>query len=279
MAIYMQYRKPGYICEAARRKFGRRIQILGITKEEENRLWKEISVRAVSTGKLQQKSATVVDVKTMSLVNKSSIENNRDECLEKESGAASGYNEVEIGSQSRNNQASQKTLQIQLGNWSNGEIGDLVDMKLSEASYYNSTATPITFKTGVLDKSKERKDDDLEEKCVLDKDYHVMEKLKVPPKTKLTAKILTKAVTYEVKMVTELRINANTTLPLRFKGRFEKQLGSFCTATIHPLSAKDLFRYEAGFKMIDDVITFTREGTVTYVSEEVEIVTDMEEIM
>lgn len=278
MAICMQYRKPNYICEAARRKYGRRIQILGITKEEENRLWKEISVRAVSTGKLRQKNATVVDVKTMSLVNKTSSENNW-ESMEKE-GAACAYNEVEIGSQSRNNQASQKTLQIQLGNWSNGEIGDLVDMKLSEASYYNSSAAPITFETGVLDKSKEcKEDDDLEKKCALDKDYHVMEKLKVPPKTKLTAKILTKAVTYEVKMVTELRIDANTTLPLRFKGRFEKQLGSFCTATIRPLSAKDLFCNEAGFKVIDDVITFTREGTVTYVSEEVEIITDMEEVM
>ena len=276
MAICMQYRKPNYICEAARCKYGRRIQILGITKEEENRLWKEISVRAVSTGKLQQKSTTIVDVKTMSLVNKSSTENNC-ESMEKES-AVSAYNEVEIGSQSRNNQASQKTLQIQLGTWSNGEIGDLVDMKLSEANYYNSTAAPITFKTGVLDKSKEHKDD-LEEKSVLDKDYHVMEKLKIPPKTKLTAKILTKAVTYEVKMVTELRINANTTLPLRFKGRFEKQFGSFCTATIRSLSAKDLFCNEAGFKMVDDVITFTREGTVTYVSEEVEIITDTEEIM
>ena len=278
MAIRMQYRKPNYICEAARRKYGRRIQILGITKEEENRLWKEINVRAVSTGKLQRKNATVVDVKTMSLVNKTSSENNW-ESMEKES-AACAYNEVEIGSQSRNNQASQKTLQIQLGNWSNGEIGDLVDMKLSEASYYNSSAAPITFETGVLDKSKDRKDDaDLEKKCALDKDYHVMEKLKVPPKTKLTAKILTKAVTYEVKMVTELRIDANTTLPLRFKGRFEKQLGSICTATIRPLSAKDLFCNEAGFKVIDDVITFTREGTVTYVSEEVEIITDMEEIV
>ena len=278
MAIRMQYRKPNYICEAARRKYGRRIQILGITKEEENRLWKEINVRAVSTGKLQQKNATVVDVKTMSLVNKTSSENNW-ESTEKES-AICAYNEVEIGSQSRNNQASQKTLQIQLGNWSNGEIGDLVDMKLSEASYYNSSAAPITFETGVLDKSKDRKDNaDLEKKCALDKDYHVMEKLKVPPKTKLTAKILTKAVTYEVKMVTELRIDANTTLPLRFKGRFEKQLGSFCTATIRPLSAKDLFCNEAGFKVIDDVITFTREGTVTYVSEEVEIITDMEEIV
>ena len=278
MAICMHYRKPNYICEAARRKYGRRIQILGITKEEENRLWKEISVRAVSTGKLQQKSVTVVDVKTMSLVNKNSTENNC-ESFEKESAAANAYNEVEIGSRSRNNQASQNTLQIQLGNWSNGEIGDLVDMKLSEANYYNSTAAPIMFKTGVLDKSKERKDDDLEEKAVLDKDYHVMEKLKVPPKTKLTAKILTKAVTYEVKMVTELRISANTTLPLRFKGRLEKQLGSLCTATIRPLSTKDLFCNEARFKMVDDVITFTREGTVTYVSEEVEIITDMEEIM
>ena len=278
MAIRMQYRKPNYICEAARRKYGRRIQILGITKEEENRLWKEINVRAVSTGKLQRKNATVVDVKTMSLVNKTSSENNW-ESMEKES-ATCAYNEVEIGSQSQNNQASQKTLQIQLGNWSNGEIGDLVDMKLSEASYYNSSAAPITFETGVLDKSKDRKDDaDLEKKCALDKDYHVMEKLKVPPKTKLTAKILTKAVTYEVRMVTELRIDANTTLPLRFKGRFEKQLGSFCTATIRPLSAKDLFCNEAGFKVIDDVITFTREGTVTYVSEEVEIITDMEEIV
>ena len=267
----MQYRKPNYICEAARRKYGRRIQILGITKEEENRLWKEISVRAVSTGKLQEKSATVVDVKTMTLVNKSSTDNTC-ESMEKE-GVVSGYNEVEIGSQSKNNQASQKTLQIQLGNWSHGEIGDMVNMKLSEANYYNSTATPIIFKTGVLD--KEHKE---EEKPVLDKDYHMMERLKIPPKTKFTAKILTKAVTYEVKMVTELRINANTALPLRFKGRFEKQFGSFCTATIRPLSAKDLFRNEAGFKMVDDVITFTREGTVTYVSEEVEIITDTEEI-
>ena len=268
----MQYRKPNYICEAARRKYGRRIQILGITKEEENRLWKDINVRAISTGKLQQKSATVVDVKTMSLINKSSVENNC-ESTEKES-ALSGYNEVEIGSQSRNNQASQKTLQVQLGNWSHGEIGDMINMKLSEANYYNSTAAPITFKAGVFD---ERKDED--DPAILDKDYHMMERLKIPPRTKLTAKILTKAVTYEMRMVTELRINADAILPLRFKGRFEKKLGSICTATIQPLSAKDLFCNEAGFKIVDGVITFTREGTVTYISEEVEIITDMEEIM
>ena len=270
ICMHMQYRKPHYICEAARRKYGRQIQIMGITHEEENRLWKEINVRAVSTGKLQQRSASVVDVKSMSLVNNSLTEKNC-ESMEKES----AYNEVEIGSQSRSNQVSQKTLQIQLGDWSHGEIGDMINMKLSEANYYNSVAPPVTFKTGVLGECRKDEDGPL----VLDKDYHVMERLKIPPRTKLTVKILTKAVTYEMRMVTELRLNANTALPLRFKGRFEKQLGSFCTATIRPLCAKDLFCNEAGFKMVDGMVTFTREGTVTYVSEEVEIITDMEELV
>ena len=208
----------------------------------------------------------------MCLVNNSSAEKN---CTYKEDsekeGRANFYNEVEIGSRSRSNQASRKTYQLQLGNWSQGEIGGMINMKLSEANYYNSSAAPIVFETGTLTESE---DDE-----PLDKDYHVMERLKVPPRMKVTAKILTKAVTYELKMVTELCVSASATLPLRFKGRLEKKLGSFCTATVRYLNAKDLFCNESGYRVVDGMVTFTREGTVSYIGEEVEIVTDMEEIV
>ena len=267
------YKSPSYVTRAANQKFGRRIKIMGITANEELQLWKKIDVRAVSTGKPERKTATIVDVKTMSLVNKSAIELHS-ESSEKEC-ANESYNEVEIGSRSNSNLAVKKSYQLQLGDLSQGEIGGLISTKLGEAAYYNSSGAPVFFETGPegVGKTKKEKED-----VQVDKDYRVMERLKVPPKTKVTATILTKNVTYELKVVTELRVNTDIYVPIRFKGRVERKLGSLCTATIRSLTAEDLFCNEMGYKNVDGVITFTREGTVTYSGEEVEILTDMEEI-
>ena len=137
MAVQMVYKSPSYVTRAANQKFGRRIKIMGITANEELQLWKNIDVRAVSTGKPQRKSATILDVKTMSLVNKSlqEIESGH---TEKES-ANESYNEVEIGSRNSSNQAVKKSYELQLGDLSHGEIGPLLSAKLGEAAYYNTS--------------------------------------------------------------------------------------------------------------------------------------------
>lgn len=247
---------------------------MGITEAEELRLWEKISLHAISTEKPKRKCASIVDVKTMSFVNKSTAEVNS-EGKEKESGDEC-CNEVEIGSKLGSNELSKQntcqSYQIHLGDWSQGELGKLIKTKLGEADFYNSAFPSMTFETGNL-KKDEYTDIPLDAN-----DYHIMQRLRIPPKTKVTATILTKMVTYEVRVITEVSVNANTYLGIRFKGRIEKKLGSLCTATIRCLTAEDLFRYEAGFRMIDGVITFTREGTISYSVEEVEIITDTEEI-
>ena len=229
MAVQMVYKSPNYVTQAVMHKFGRRIEIMGITDAEELRLWEKISLRAVSTEKPQRKCASIVDVKTMSFVNKSTAEVNS-EGKEKESGDEC-CNEVEIDSKFGSNEPSkQKTCQsyqIHLGDWCHGELGKLIKTKLGEANFYNSATPSMTFETGNLKTDEYYKDIPLDAN-----DYHLMQRLRVPPKTKVTATILTKMVTYKVRMITELSVNADAYLAIRFKGKIEKKLGSICTATI-----------------------------------------------
>ena len=128
MAVQMVYKSPNYVTQAALRKFGRRIEIMGITEDEELRLWEKISLRAINTEKPQRKCASIVDVKTVSLVNKSLAEVNS-EGKEKESGDEC-CNEVEIGSKLGSNESSKQntrqSYQIHLGDWSHGELGKLI---------------------------------------------------------------------------------------------------------------------------------------------------------
>ena len=248
---------------------------MGITAEEQIRFWKKIDVRAINTGKPKPTNTTIVDVKTISLVNRKETEMNcSGEGKEKE-GACDAYNEVEISSKGGSNQPSQETYRLSLGDMIPGEIGELINVKLSESNFYNSPSAPITFKTGGdLIKNAAKEKDGILDKC----DYQVTECIQVPPKTKVTATILKKCVTYELQIVAEFRLNADAHLPIRFKGRVEKKLGSFCTATVRSVTAKDMFCNEAWFKEVDGVVTFRREGTLSYTGEEVEIITDMKEI-
>ena len=107
------------------------------------------------------------------------------------------------------------------------------------------------------------------------REYQVIHRIKVPPRTKVRAKIITWAVTYESKVHTKLTVDAQAFIPIRFRtwasillGRL---LGGACTS-IGMLTAEELFASEEAFKLEDGVITFERDGKISYLGEDVEII-------
>ena len=105
----------------------------------------------------------------------------------------------------------------------------------------------------------------------LSQEYQIVDRFKVPPKTRVRAEITTWAVTYETETVTELSIEATAFIPVYYRTKFSRMTGGLFTST-GVLKAEDIFNTEDDYKCEDGLITFKRHGTVSYLGEEVEII-------
>lgn len=99
-----------------------------------------------------------------------------------------------------------------------------------------------------------------------------MDTLKVPPKTKVKARVTTWAVTYESKTLTEITVDAKAYLSIRYRTVFSQNVFGGILVNTVKISAKELFRNELDYKCEDDVVTFKRRGAVSHLGEEVEII-------
>ena len=107
--------------------------------------------------------------------------------------------------------------------------------------------------------------------------YQIVDTLKVPPKTKVEAMIITWAVTYESTTTTEITLDATHVLPVHYRTMVSRQLGGIFTS-IGVLTVHDLFGEKEGFKCEDYLVTFRRKGKISYLGEEVEVVKKKEQI-
>ena len=117
--------------------------------------------------------------------------------------------------------------------------------------------------------TKQTTESDAKEEA-LSQEYQVVDRLKVPPRTKVSAKITTFAVTYESKIRTKLTVDAQAFIPICYRTRFSQMLGGICTS-VGRLTAEDIFVNEDEYKSENGFVTFVRDGKISYLGEEVEI--------
>ena len=78
--------------------------------------------------------------------------------------------------------------------------------------------------------------------------------------------------TYVSETVTEFTVDANTELNVRYRTNHSRsRYGGIFIQKIR-ITAKELFCNESDFTCIDDIVTFKRKGSVSYLGEEVEII-------
>ena len=107
----------------------------------------------------------------------------------------------------------------------------------------------------------------------------MVDTLKVPPKTKVKALITTWAVTYESTTMTEVTVDAKASMTVLYRTRISRKLGyGSILWNKGILTAKELFANELDFKCENEVVSFKRQGKVSYIGEEVEIMKDKESL-
>ena len=85
--------------------------------------------------------------------------------------------------------------------------------------------------------------------------FQVVDRLNVPPRTKMRAKIITLAVTYEAKTHSKLSIEADAFVPVRYHTRPSQKFGGFCTK-VGQVNAEDLFANEEKFESKNRVFSY-----------------------
>ena len=82
--------------------------------------------------------------------------------------------------------------------------------------------------------------------------------------------ITTWAVTYEADTTLQFTVDADITLPVRYRTHLSRVFGGYFVSTAY-IPAREIFKDEQGFDLDSSNVTFTREGKVSYISEQVEI--------
>ena len=265
------YKKPQYIENAAKRKYGRDIFVVGATQDNITQFFNKIKQNALSATLPEEVGRAVVDIDCKSHVNQA---DGRDAGRNEK--PDDWFDEFEITSKKGTSESRSKSYQLQLTNSKETSVNAKLNFKVGGSGFFNMAGAPISPEAGAgggfsrtTTETKQTTESDKKEEA-LSQEYQVVDRLKVPPRTKVRAKINTWAVTYESKTRTKLTIDAQAFIPIRFRTRFSQMLGGICTS-VGRLTAEDIFVNEDKFKSEDGFVTFERDGKISYLGEEVEI--------
>lgn len=270
----VSYKKLWWIEETAKKKYGQDIFVLGTTQAELNRFWQSVSYHALTSSRPEEIGRAIVDIDCKCHVNQADGQEG-----EKDKQPEDWFDEFEITSRKGSNESRSKSYQLQLTTSKTKQIGGNLNVKVGASGFFNMAGSPISpevgggigasySKTTTQQKTTEEKEEE-----TLSQEYQIIDRLKVPPKTKVRAEITTWAVTYESKTLTEVTVDATAALPVYYRTNFSRKLGGILTSQGR-LTAEDLFTHEEDYKCEDGFVTFKRHGTVSYLGEEVEIIKD-----
>jgi len=250
------YHRPNYLINAARRKYGRNIFVIGAVEKNINEFWENIEIKASAFDQRpQQVAQSIVDVTT---------KEHRNTGIEDD--------EVLIYSNKVENKRGQKSYSLSFEKgWEFGgtlNVGapffNIVGTGGSSLGLGGSTKRVTnTFET--LTKKEERS---------LSQQYSLTGRIKVPPRTASTVKITTYAVTYNITTNAVFTTPTTNVIAFYYKSGCGKiccgGTGSVCRSNGF-ISAEELFRYENNFKVDQDEVTFTRETNISYLGETVQM--------
>lgn len=264
----LKFTVPEYLKEAAKEKYGKGIYVVGATRDELQGFWSKFEKNAVKTDMPIEVGRTVVDIDAKSHINTGS---------EKSEDA---YDSFKIISKAGSNQtkASSSSYQLQLSTTSETQIGANVNLKVKGPSFFNLASGGLTASHKESKTKTETWKDTEEESQSLSQSYEIVEHLQVPPRTKVRALVKTYAVTHKARTVVLFRVDANAAIPVRYRSWFSRHFMGGLAKKLGEITVTEIFRNESNVQVKDGILTFEREGSMSYLSEEVEVTKEEEKL-
>ena len=258
----VKYRDPEYLIATTKQRFGDDIFVLGATFEDLIQFWNHVEQHAISIGHPYEVGRTVVDIDSKCHINTSSDSNDEPDAFK-----------ITSSTSQKQTKTSSTSYQLQLTRQSENQIGANLHFKIGGPAFFNQasggltaggTHKTITSTTNTHSGGKATSQS-------LSQSYEIVEDLKVAPMKKVRAVIKTWAVTYQADTEVKLTVDAKAAMPVHYRSKFSRKwLGGILTKE-GIITAEDLFKGEDGFMIENDILTFTRKGKLSYLSEEVEI--------
>lgn len=258
------YKKPQYIEVATMKKFGKDIHVLGTTQDELNQFMKKIEHQALSASLPREVGRIVVNIDCKSHANYA------DKCTDEREKAEDWYDEFEITSKGGKSEYRTSSYQLQLTKSKETQIGANLNFSIGNSSFFNLSGEGGVSATQTKTETEQTTKSETKEGA-LSQEFQIVDRLKVPPRTKVQAKIITWAVTYEAKTRIKLSIQADAYVPVRYHTRLSQKFGGLCTK-VGRLTAEDLLANEEEFESKNGIVTFEHDGKMSYVGREVEII-------
>ena len=245
----VEYKKPQYLIEATKQKYGRRVKVTGALQDDLDAFWDNVYYQAVEIGQRPKEvSRSIVDIDCKVHVN-----NGKEE------------DEVEITSAKTSQAAKKRSYKLSLGKSWKFTAGASIGLK---ASYFNVVGGGMSGEASVSRKKSKEEEFFEENEETLSQKYGVVEKLKVAPEGKVKVVITTYAVTYELKSQTQIKVEADLVIPVRYKSPL---LGC---GTVGYLTSHDIFRDENP-RNVDGVLHIFKDSTISHIGEEVELIKEV----
>ena len=265
------YKSPAYLQLAALRKCNQEgIFILGAPDKDLEKFKSSMKYHALKVTVPKEKGRAVVAIDTRCHSN--TTDPRETSSRHDRAGGSTPddwFDHFEITSRKDKEEGHTKIFEVQLGTTTTK--GANFDFKVSGAGFFNAVAPSagIGGSYSRTDSKTETFRDETSES--LTKGYEINDVLKVPPKTKVKARVTTWAVTYESETLTEITIDAKAFVKVRYRTKFSRRFTGGVLIKSVKITAKELFRNELGYKCEDDLVTFQRRGVISHIGEEVEI--------
>ena len=260
------YKKPNCIENAAKRKYGRQICVIGASQDDINQFLAKVKHTTLSASEPEEVGRAVLDIDCISHVNQAGKG-------DKEEKTADQFDELEITTKlkKQSSKSQLKSHHLQISSSSDAANTKFnFTFKVGDSTFFNEASVAPEVGAG-----SDKKVVPLNQQEYPPREYQVVHRIKVPPRTKVRAKIITWSVTYESKIHTKLIVDAQAFIPIRFRTWASILLGTLlggaCTS-IGMLTAKELFANEEAFESEDGVVTFERDGKISYLGEDVEVI-------
>lgn len=270
-SYYSKYRRSEDVERLVKQSIGEDIFVLGSTLDDIRKFWKHVGYQADGMiSAPREVSRTVVDIDCKSHGNYATEEG--------ASGGSGGkptdwYDEFRITSKKAKDESKTKSYSLQESTTRGFKIGGNAGLSAGSA-FFNLAGGGVKPELGInASYSRENTDSSTKSESrdtKLSQGYEIVDTLHVAPKKKVDAMITTWAVTYEATTTLKYTVDADISLPVHYRTHLSRVLGGFFVSTAY-VSAREIFRDERGFAIVNENVTFTREGKVSYISEQVEI--------
>ena len=267
MAIRPQFRSlvyvtPLFLLNAAQRKYGDDISVIGALEDKLSEFWDSIEIKSASSQTYErpaEESRIIVDITSKEHCN---------------TGTKDDVFEVETGQEETKKEG--KSYALSFGKESGWEFGGGASIG---ASFFNTASASLNLQ-GQRTKSKWTSEEySTTKERSLSQSYGVKAtQITVPPNHKVTVRITTYAVTYKLTVKSVFIIPSTSKIPFYYK----KGLGKlFCPGAgptcrrFGTITAHELFQNQNEFQDHGSYMEFTKDAELSYIGEAVEMHKDV----